>query len=193
MVHLHSQVYKAYDTQQGGALIGFCDSNLASNRDNCRSQTGYVFNLFGTAVNWKSGLQHEVVLSTTEAEYIVITEALKEAKWLKRILEDFGKKQDTVDIFTFSVKIDIKLYFVRDEVQKGKVRLLKVSTDHNAADMLTKPLPALKFKYCQELVGLRNDGRRNKAGKKVESMARLRWRLIKCNHASGPFIEDHQD
>ncbi|XP_047939204.1 secreted RxLR effector protein 161-like [Salvia hispanica] len=162
-------VYRAGIDQQGEALIGFCDSDYASNRNNRRSQTGYIFNLYGTAISWKSGLQHVVALSTTEAEYIVITEAVKEGKWLKGILEDFGEKQSTLDIFCDSSsalaltkhqvfherskQIDAKLHL--DEVQKGEVRMLKISTDHNAADMLTKPLPTVKFKYCQELVGLR--------------------------------------
>ncbi|XP_042051274.1 secreted RxLR effector protein 161-like [Salvia splendens] len=163
-------VYKAESDHQGGALAGFCDSDYASNRDNRRSQTGYVFNLFGTAVSWKSGLQHVVALSTTEAEYIAITEAAKEAKWLKGILEYFGERQETVDIFCdnnsalslakhqvfheMSNHVDVRMRFVRYEVQNGEIRMVKVSTDHNAADMLTKSLPAVKFKYCLGLVGL---------------------------------------
>ena len=111
-----------------------------------------------------------VALSTTEAKYIAITEAVKEAKWLKDILGDFGERQEVVDIFCDSSSalslakhqvfherskhIDVRMHFVRDEVQKGEVRMVKVSTNHNAADMLTKPLPAKKFKYCLEMVGL---------------------------------------
>ena len=91
-------MYKAGAENQGGALVGFCDSDYASNRANRRSQTGYVFNLYGIAISRKSGLQHVVALSTTEAEYIAMTEVVKEAMWLKGILEDFGEKQDTVYI-----------------------------------------------------------------------------------------------
>ena len=129
-----------------------------------------MFNLYGTAVSWKSGLQSVVALSTTEAEYIAMTEAVKEAMWLKGILEDFGEVQTTVCIncdsnsalclakhqvfHERSKHIDVRMHFIRDEIQKGKVAVVKISTDHNAADMMTKPLPALKFRYCQELVGL---------------------------------------
>ncbi|XP_042029929.1 secreted RxLR effector protein 161-like [Salvia splendens] len=91
-------VYKAGAKSQDGALVGFCDSDYAANRDNRRSQTGYVFNLYGTTISWKSGLQHVVALSTTEAEYIAMTEAVKEAIWLKGIHEDFGERQDAVYI-----------------------------------------------------------------------------------------------
>ena len=44
-----------------------------------------------------------MALSTTEAEYIAITEAVKEAKWLKGILEDFGERQDAVEIVTVAL------------------------------------------------------------------------------------------
>ncbi|XP_042019082.1 secreted RxLR effector protein 161-like [Salvia splendens] len=163
-------LYRADCKDQGGALVGFCDSDYASNRDNRRSQTGYVFTLNGTAISWKSGLQHVVALSTTEAEYMAMTEAVKEAIWLKGILEDFGEKQDTVEIncdsssalclakhqvfHERSKHIDVRMHFIRDEIQRGEVKMVKISTEHNAADMLTKPLPAMKFKYCLGLVGL---------------------------------------
>ena len=76
-----------------------------------------------------------VALSTTEAEYIALTEAVKESFWLKEILSDFGIKQEAVTILydsssaicltkhqTFhkrSKHVDVKLHFIRDEVNKG--------------------------------------------------------------------------
>ncbi|KAE8728570.1 hypothetical protein F3Y22_tig00004205pilonHSYRG00040 [Hibiscus syriacus] len=47
-----------------------------------RSTTGYVYTLGGTAVSWVSQLQKIVALSTTEAEYVIVTEASKEMVWL---------------------------------------------------------------------------------------------------------------
>lgn len=78
-----------------------------------------------------------------------------------------------------SKHIDVKLHFVRDEIQKGEIKMLKVSTDHTAADMLTKALPAQNFKYCLELVGLWEWCEEIKAGKGWLLMSWLRWRLIK--------------
>ena len=54
------------------------DANLAENVDIRRSTIGYVYTLGGTAVSWGSQLQKIVALSTTEAEYVVITEASKD-------------------------------------------------------------------------------------------------------------------
>ena len=64
---------KAEEDGDGDPLIGFCDSDYAANIDNRRSQSGYIFTLFGAAVSWKSNLQSVVALSTTEAEYIALT------------------------------------------------------------------------------------------------------------------------
>ena len=44
--------------------------------------------------------------------------------------------------------IDLKLHFVRLEVSKGVVKLVKIYTDDNLADILTKSLPNAKFEFC---------------------------------------------
>ena len=59
-------------------VIGYCDSDYAGDLDKRRSISGYIFTFGGNTVSWKSSLQHVVSLSTTEAEYISLTEAIKE-------------------------------------------------------------------------------------------------------------------
>ena len=54
------------------------DADLAGNVDIRRSTIGYVYNLGGTALSWGSQLQKIVALSTTEVEYVAITEANKD-------------------------------------------------------------------------------------------------------------------
>lgn len=57
---------------------GFSDSDFGGDLDRRRSTTGFVFRVGGNTVSWKSGLQQVVALSTTEAEYISLVEAIKE-------------------------------------------------------------------------------------------------------------------
>lgn len=62
-------------------IQGYVDSDFAGNLDKRKSTTGYVFTLAGGVVSWISKLQTVVTLSTTEAEYMVATQACKEAIW----------------------------------------------------------------------------------------------------------------
>ncbi|GKG09368.1 hypothetical protein Tco_0338114 [Tanacetum coccineum] len=57
----------------------YCDARFETDRDDIKSQTGYVFVLNKGAVDWKSSKQSTTVMSTTEAEYIVASEAAIEA------------------------------------------------------------------------------------------------------------------
>ncbi|XP_075107062.1 secreted RxLR effector protein 161-like [Nicotiana tabacum] len=54
-------------------------ANAVGDLDKRRSTTGYVFTFANAPVSWKSTLQSTVALSTTEAEFMEITEAVKEA------------------------------------------------------------------------------------------------------------------
>lgn len=74
------------------------DSDYAADLDSRKSQSGYVLTLFGVAISWHSALQSVVALSTTEAEYMVMTEAVKEGIWLKAIIKEFGLSQRFVAI-----------------------------------------------------------------------------------------------
>lgn len=67
-------------------LEGFVDSDFAGNADSRKSGTDCVFTLHGTTVSWRSFLQSVVTLSTTEAEYIAMIEAVRDAMWLKGII-----------------------------------------------------------------------------------------------------------
>ncbi|KAL0451861.1 UNVERIFIED_CONTAM: Retrovirus-related Pol polyprotein from transposon TNT 1-94 [Sesamum latifolium] len=83
-------------------LVGYVDSNYANDRDSRRSTTSYMFTLCGACISWKSQLQNIVALSTTEAEYIATTEALKEAIWLKGLLDEIGFLKHKITVFSDS-------------------------------------------------------------------------------------------
>ena len=74
----------------GQQCVVHCDSDFAGDLDKRRSTTGYVFTLGGGLVSWRSILQLTITLSITEAEYMAVTEAVKETIWLKDFLDDLG-------------------------------------------------------------------------------------------------------
>ena len=67
-------------------ITGYTDSDWAGDKDDRRSTSGYVFLLGGGAISWKSRKQDVVATSSTEAEYVALTEAAKESVWLRRLL-----------------------------------------------------------------------------------------------------------
>ncbi len=67
-------------------LIGYADSNFAGDLENRKLVMGYSFFLNRAVVSWSSKKQRTVSTSTTEAEYIVLGHAAKEAVWIKRFV-----------------------------------------------------------------------------------------------------------
>jgi hypothetical protein len=56
-----------------------------ANADDHKSTTGYVFLAAGGAITWKSKKQTMIALSSTEAEYVALSEAGREAIWLRNL------------------------------------------------------------------------------------------------------------
>ncbi|KAK9215025.1 hypothetical protein WN944_007028 [Citrus x changshan-huyou] len=143
----------------GQQCVGYCDSDFAGDLDKRRSTTGYVFTLGGGPVSWRSILQSTIALSTTEAEYMAATEAVKEAIWLKGLLGDLGVIQENIAVFcdnqsaiflaknqTYHARtkhIDVKYHYVREIIESGVVLLRKIDTKDNPSDMLTKSVRVL--------------------------------------------------
>ncbi|KAH9762165.1 hypothetical protein KPL70_000710 [Citrus sinensis] len=151
-------------------IRGYVDSDFAGDLDRRKSISGYLFILDSCLISWKATLQHIVALSSTEAEFVAATEAVKESMWLRGLLNELWLKQKTVKIFCDNQSaiqliknqvyhertkhIDVKLHFIRDEVAKGSVAVIKIPTDINPADMLTKVLPTAKFNFCVDLISV---------------------------------------
>ncbi|KAH9699499.1 hypothetical protein KPL71_024377 [Citrus sinensis] len=99
MVCTRLDISQAVSMDCGQQCVEYCDSDFAGDLDKRRSTTGYVFTLGGGSVSWRSILQSTIALSTTEAEYMAATEAVKEAIWLKGLLGDLGVIQENITVF----------------------------------------------------------------------------------------------
>ena len=145
-------------------------SDYAVDLDKRRSLTGYVFTVGGCAVSWKASLQDVPAQSTTEAEYMAINEACKEAVWLKSLFAELCGDDSYIQLFSDSQSaiylskdqmfhertkhIDIKYRYVRHVVTEGKLKVCKISTHDNPSDMMTKPILIARFELCSSLVGI---------------------------------------
>jgi hypothetical protein len=116
----------------GVGLVGYVDSDYATDLDKRRSLIGYVFTVGGCAVSWKATLQDVPAQSTTEAEYMAINEACKEAVQLKGLVVELCGDDSCIKLFCDSQSaiyltkdqmfhertnhIDIKYHYVHDVV-----------------------------------------------------------------------------
>eukprot|EP00253_Pinus_taeda_P004905 PITA_04905 len=74
-------------------LVGFTDSDWASDPDDQKFTTGYVFTLGSRTITWACKKQSAISISSVEAEYHGAVEASKKAPWLHQILLEFGFQQ----------------------------------------------------------------------------------------------------
>nr|GEX88161.1 hypothetical protein [Tanacetum cinerariifolium] len=68
----------------------YADVSFYTDKDDTKSQIGYVFVLNGGAVDWKSAKQSTTDMSSTEAEYITATEASMKAVWIRKFIDGLG-------------------------------------------------------------------------------------------------------
>jgi hypothetical protein len=163
-------VYKRSDTLE---VVGYSDSDLAGDRDDRKSTSGYVFMVAQGAVSWKNGKQGQNASSTMEAEYIACHTAAKHAIWLKQFISElkivdsihrplviFCDNQAAVkyvknDYITNENKhIDLKYHCVIDYVKREIIDILHKSTTENIADPLTKGLSVTTFQGHRMGMGL---------------------------------------
>ncbi|CEG45551.1 Phosphatidylinositol kinase (PIK-G3) [Plasmopara halstedii] len=152
-------------------LQGYSDADWAGDIETRRSTSGYAFMMNGGCISWKSKKQRTVALSSTEAEYMALTEATQEAIWLKTFLCELGEMRDEDPVKIFednqgslalaknpkfhkrTKHIDIRYHFVREKVEGGQVILQYCSIKDMKADMITKPITAAQFDFlpCERL------------------------------------------
>ena len=141
----------------------YCDADYANDKTSRRSRTGYVTLLNNGAVSWRSHLQQRVSLSSTEAEYYAASEGCMEAAWFRQFLSEIGRPQSRVNLFEdnqsticlannpvadFKTKhIEIRHHYMRECVAYGELVMVKIHTNEQIADLLTKNLPSVSFHH----------------------------------------------
>ena len=71
-------------------VTGYCDASWKGDKDDMKSQTGYVFVINGGVVDWRSKKQSVLAMSATESEYIAASEAAMEAVWIRKFVSGLG-------------------------------------------------------------------------------------------------------
>jgi hypothetical protein len=151
-------------------LKGWVDADWAGCRETRRSTTGWIIELDDSPIVWSSRRQATVSASTTEAEYIAISEAGREIMWLRELLETLGYHQPTTTLhcdnqgaIALTQKpsshprtkhIAIRHHQIREWVDMGMIRLAYTESKAQKADMLTKSLPGPAHAACVRMLNI---------------------------------------
>jgi transposase InsO family protein len=154
-------------------LMGYSDANWAEDRHDRKSNSGYIFKLFGGIISWACRKQSCIALSSTEAEYIALSEACQEFIWLKKLCGEFdinvslgtkiyvdnqsaAKMSENQKFSNRTKHVDTKYHFIKDLVGSDIIQLEYVCSEDNVADLLTKPLGPTRINYLRNLIQLGN-------------------------------------
>jgi len=113
--------------------------------------------MYGNVIYWKTRNQSNVTKSSTHAEYVALFESVSEIRDIVNLLKDFQANvtrpinvyednSGAVAIAKFgnftknSEHIDVHYHFVHECVEKGMIDIIKIESENNIADILTKSL-----------------------------------------------------
>jgi len=143
-----------------------------------KSRTGFVLTLFGCPVLWSSKLQVEITLSSTAAEYVAFSMAMRELLPMRVLLQEIAAKLTFPSITTSLVRstvfednqgclslvnvpkmsprnkyLALKYHFFRSHIGEAKgIVAVYINTAEQRADIFTKGLPPTQFAIIRKLL-----------------------------------------
>ena len=163
-----------YDGSSDSGLYAYCDSSYGDDRTEPdrkrRSTQGYYFSFANASVKWHSKTQTLVSTSSTMAEYMALSDCARDCAWYKILFEELGKPIPHVPLYGDSrgaifnsqnpvtqkgIKhIEIRYHYIREQIEKGTVKVYAISTADNTADIFTKNLGPILFLKHRQALGL---------------------------------------
>jgi hypothetical protein len=133
------------------------DADWASDINDHKSTSGFIFFFAGSPISWSSKKQMSIALSSTKAKYIAAMHTTKEALWLQHLLTNFGisshlpttlyiNNQSTIAIahnpkFHNQTKhINIHYHFLHKKIKDNEVKLNYILTNNQITNIFMKGL-----------------------------------------------------
>lgn len=138
-------------------LSTYADADWAGDSNKRKSTSGFCLYLLGNLVACRTLKQTQVATSTTELEYIVLSECLTRVKWTRNILGELGLVENLEPTTLYEDKtgvwewasggrrtkhVERRYHFVQEEMKSGSTRLHHCSSGDMIADVFTKRFPA---------------------------------------------------
>ena len=160
--------YKSSIKSSPARVTTYVDASHAAEADR-KSQTGGLIFYNGSLLNSGSHHQKCITTSAAEAELIAASDYSRRTLGVVRLLEDLKIPHETpvirednsavVAITSGTPKSKSTLrhvqthhLFVREQAQRGAIKVKHISGDRQVADLLTKPLPKGKFELLRNRI-----------------------------------------
>jgi len=182
-------------------LVSFSDSDWAGDKDNRRSINGFIIFLCGVPIVWRSKQQKTVALSSSEAEFVAISEAVKEILFVLQLLRTMNipvempikVRVDNMGAIFMSENassgirtrhVDTRYHFVREQVAEKIVEIIFVRTEDNKADGFTKNVKGEVFeKHSKDFVWDKEEcGNASLAYQTMEELNEVREPVSRIKH-----------
>ncbi|GJZ56624.1 hypothetical protein Tco_0611817 [Tanacetum coccineum] len=153
-------------------LVAYINSDYVGATQDRKSTTRGCQFLGNRLISWQCKKQTVVATSTTEAKYVAATRCCGQVFWIQNRLLDYGynfmhtmiyiDNNSTIYIIENPVQhsktkhIEIRHHFIRDCNAKKLIQMVKIDTEHNVADFLTKGFDAGRFQYLVSSIGMLN-------------------------------------
>lgn len=153
------------------AIEVFADADFANDTRDRKSITGYAVFLCGQRIVSKSWKQRLIAESTCEAEFIAANEAMKEAIWLEKLIDELGLQRTRTVLFSDNggavclmerpakhrrtKQISICYLMIREYIKERGVIVKRVASKDNIADIQTKPLAKLLLDKFKAMLGIK--------------------------------------
>ena len=138
-------------------VVAYSDSDFGGDKETRISIAGFILYLMGVPISWRSKGQKSVTLSSSEAEYVALSEAAKEVKFVYQLLVSMGMKvklpiivhvdnlgavfmSENVSVSQRTKHVDIRYRFVQEFVLDRFIKVIFVKTENNDSDIFTKNL-----------------------------------------------------
>ncbi|GKD70381.1 hypothetical protein Tco_1324471, partial [Tanacetum coccineum] len=154
-----------YPKDSPSILEAFSDNDYAGASLDRKSTTGGCQFLGSRLISWQCKKQTVVANSTTEVEYIAASHCCGQVLWIQNQMLDYGYNfmQTKIHVDNESAicvvknpvyhsktkHIEIRHHFIRDSYEKRLIEMVKIHTDNNVADLLTKAFDGrlMVYKY----------------------------------------------
>ena len=163
----HGLKFKLMKSMRKWVLKALSDSDFASDKETRISIFGYVIYFCGIPIAWRSKGMKSVVLLTTEAEYMALSEVVKELKFIVQLLQTMNITVELpITVYVDNVgaiwlsnnrntgdrtkHIDIRTAFVKEYQEDGKIIIKFVKSEENDADIFMKNTSSIIYQKHQE-------------------------------------------